>query len=95
MKHRDGSATLSPAEGVYTPREGPDPDSKIPAPTMEEIIEEAKEVKREHREYLASPVRYWNGVRTFPRRRSNNIAWLFPMCFFFPFLDGLTTDTTF
>jgi hypothetical protein len=94
MHHRDGSATYSPEEETYVQRKPSDPDSKIPAPTEEEIVEEAKEVKREHREYLASPVRYWNGVRTVPRR--NNLAWLFPMYFFFfPFPCGLTTNTTF
>ena len=76
MSHRDGSATYSPVDGTYIPRKGHDPDSKIPAPTAEEVIEETENVKREHREYLASPVKYWGGVRTTPH--GFNIAWLFP-----------------
>lgn len=84
MKHRDGSATYCPTEGRYEQRRDRDPDSKAPAPTMEEIIEGEKEVRREHREYKASPVRYWNGARTNPH---GNFAWFFPMYFFPFFLD--------
>ncbi|KAF9651494.1 hypothetical protein BDM02DRAFT_3184498 [Thelephora ganbajun] len=85
MKHRDGSATYSPNEGTYIPSKERDPNSKLPPPTMEEIIEESKEAKKEHREYLDRPLKYWNGVCTTlqshqRRRRPVGISWLFPTC---------------
>lgn len=91
MKHRDGSATSVPTEGTYNPSGDHDPDSKIPAPTTEEIIEEYKKVKKEHAEYLDRPLKYWDGVCTTlqPRRRRRHVdvAWLFPMYFLVFFLD--------
>ena len=89
MKHRDGSATSVPTEGTYNPSGDHDPDSKIPAPTTEEIIEEYKKVKKEHTEYLDRPLKYWDGVCTTlqPRRRHVDVAWLFPMYFLVFFLD--------
>ena len=91
MRHRDDSATYVPVEGTYIPRKECDSGSKIPAPTMEEIIEEYEEIKKEHREYLARPLNYWNGVCTTlqPRRRRRHVdvAWLFPMYFLVFFLD--------
>lgn len=82
MKHRDGSATLVPNEGTYIPRGGRDPNSTLPAPTMEEIIKEHEEIKEEHRQYLARPVKYWDGVRITPQTgRYNHLSWLFPMYF--------------
>ena len=80
MRHRDGSGTYIPTEGTYIPRGGRDPTSKLPVLTMEEIIEEHEEVKKEHREYLAHPVKYWNGS---PENRITR-AWVFPT-YFFPF----------
>lgn len=80
MMHRDGSATFCPTEGRYISCADHDENSSIPAPTREEIIKEANEVKEEHRQYLASPIKYWKGVRTDPRRRRQpDLAWLFPM----------------
>ncbi|KAF9792148.1 hypothetical protein BJ322DRAFT_1016020 [Thelephora terrestris] len=79
MKHRDGSTTYSPEEGSYLPRKERDPESNIPAPTVEEIAAEAKVVKEEHREYLVSRINYSKGARTTPRRRHFNRARLFPM----------------
>lgn len=90
MKHRDGSATYIPVGDTYVPRGERDPDSKVPALTMEEIIEEANEVKKEHREYLASPIRYWNGARTTFRRGYTDLSWLFPT-YVSCFIDGSTT----
>lgn len=83
MRHRDDSATYVPAEGTYIPRKERDSGSKIPAPTMEEIIEEYEEIKKEHREYLARPLKYWNGVCTTPqpRRGHANFSWLFSTYF--------------
>lgn len=85
MKHRDGSATFVPTEGTYKPSRERDSDSKIPAPSMEEIIEEYKKVKKEHTEYLDCPLKYWDGVcitlQPQRRRRHVDVAWLFPMYF--------------
>jgi hypothetical protein len=52
---------------------------------MEQIIEEHEEMKKEHRQYLACPVNYWEGVRTTPQagRGRPNLSWLFPMYLFF------------
>jgi len=80
MTHRDGSSTYVPTEGSYIPRKERDPISKLPAPTMELFIEEYKNIKKEHREYLARPLKYWNGVCTSLRtsRTPVNLSWLFP-----------------
>ena len=82
MKHRDGSATFvpNPVEGAYIPRGGRDPNTTLPAPTIEEIIKEHEEIKEEHRRYLAHPVNYWDGVRT-TGRRYNNLPWHFSSYF--------------
>jgi len=85
MKHRDGSATYAPTEGTYLPRKEREENSKVPAPTMDEIVEEFKAVNKEYREYQARPLKYWAGVCTTlqARRRPSDISWLFPMYFFF------------
>jgi len=82
MRHRDGSATFVPKEGEYIPSKR-DANTNLPAPTMEDIIQEHEEIKKEHRQYLACPVNYWDGIRITPRtgRRRNDFSWLFQTYF--------------
>ena len=89
MKHRDGSTTFVPREGTYIPQKGHDQKSRIPAPTMEERIQEHEEIKKEYRQYLANPVKYWNGART--ARPRHYASWLFPTYFLLLSLDDPTT----
>ena len=81
MRHRDGSATYVPTEDTYIQTEQRDEDSKFPAPTMEEIIEECENIRKEHREYLARPLKCWDGVCTSLRPRHVDLSWLFPVYF--------------
>jgi hypothetical protein len=86
MKHRDGSGTYVPTAGRYVPRKDRDPNSKLPALTMDDIIKEHEEINKEHRQYLARPANYRNGVNTTQTgRRGPDLSWLFPMYSFFLF----------